>query len=173
MSKIEAGMKVFVKSADESAADLEAKVVSDPKGGWVMIKFKDKALGEKKVRVGTVSAPPPKAARAAKVLAEGETDGRLVPADLSHYVAHETKTSSGRKHLDINDATAEKLREKTLDQVYTFAAKALDEPEKELRARYANLNVGMQRMNLGNRIRGAFKAAESASAGLKEMKKAA
>ena len=50
----------------------------------------------------------------------------------------------------------------TLDEVYKLAAKELKESEKDLRARYRHLNPGMQRMNLGNRMRAAAKAAKGA-----------
>ena len=42
--------------------------------------------------------------------------------------------------------------EMTLDQLYAKAQKTTD---IDLRAKYAHLNVGMQRMNLTNRLRGA------------------
>ena len=64
--------------------------------------------------------------------------------------------------LDIGDATAKRLRGFTLDEVYKLAAKELKESEKDLRARYRHLNPGMQRMNLGNRMRAAAKAAKGA-----------
>ena len=77
---------------------------------------------------------------------------RLAP-DLSRYHHSDIKTPSGRKTLDVGDDTAVLLRGKTLDEAYALTAKALKEDEHELRARYAKLNPGMQRMNLGNRLR--------------------
>lgn len=73
--------------------------------------------------------------------------------DLSNY--KEVKSASGNASLDNGDEVAKQLREKPLDDVYSIAAKVLREPVKALKARYEHLNVGMQRMNLGNRIRGA------------------
>lgn len=59
---------------------------------------------------------------------------------------------------DNGDPVARMLRDaKTLDDVYVIAAKKLKVPEKELRAKYGHLNPGQQRMNCGNRLRGAFK----------------
>ena len=49
------------------------------------------------------------------------------------------------------------LRGKSLDAVYKLAAKKLGEDEKKLHGRYQHLNLGIQRMNLGNRIRAASK----------------
>lgn len=153
--------------------DREAVVVSDAKGGWVEVKYKDDKTTAK-LRTGKVALKnPPKPVAAKKAKAEGDEDGRLIPAKLENYVIHDTVTAGGRKHLDIDDEVAAKLREKTLDQVYSYAAKTLGVEEKELRHRYAKLNVGMQRMNLGNRVRAAFKAAEAAQADFKKLKTAA
>ena len=83
-------------------------------------------------------------------------DSRLIPADLSTYVKDsEHKTAGGHISVHCGDAVASKLLGKDLDQVYVIAAKALKEDEKALRKQYAHLNRGMQRMNLGNRMRGA------------------
>lgn len=73
--------------------------------------------------------------------------------DLSSY--QKAKTAAGNTSLDNGDALAKKLRGVDLDDVYKRAAKALGEPEKNLRSRYRHLNPGMQRMNLGNRMRAA------------------
>jgi hypothetical protein len=63
----------------------------------------------------------------------------------------------GRRLIDNNDEVATKLRGLDLDSVYAACAKETGTPEKELRERYQHLNVGMQRMNLGNRMRGGKK----------------
>lgn len=54
---------------------------------------------------------------------------------------------------DVGDTVAEMLRGKTLDDMYTLAARFLRVPEDELRTKYGHLNNGQQRMNLGNRMR--------------------
>lgn len=71
--------------------------------------------------------------------------------DISGYV--KSKSASGHTSYDNGDNVAEKLRGKTLDEVYSFAAKTLKEDEKALRKQYSKLNLGMQRMSLGNRVR--------------------
>ena len=76
-----------------------------------------------------------------------------IRADLSHYKIGEAKTATGRRTIDIGDATAELLRGKSLDEVYKVAAKKLGESQQELREQYKHLNPGMVWMNLGNRIR--------------------
>lgn len=73
--------------------------------------------------------------------------------DLSHYA--KAVSASGNASLDNGDETAKKLRGAELDDVYGTASKVLGESVKVLKARYKHLNPGMQRMNLGNRIRGA------------------
>lgn len=73
--------------------------------------------------------------------------------DLSDYVP--AKTAEGNTSLNCGDATAKSLAGKTLDDVYKLAAKATGIAEKALRSKYAKLNPGMQRMNLGNRMRAA------------------
>lgn len=58
---------------------------------------------------------------------------------------------------DIGDPVAVMLREcTTLDDVYECASNYLDQPISKLKERYAHLNAGQQRMNLGNKMR--FKA---------------
>lgn len=71
--------------------------------------------------------------------------------DISSY--EKSKSASGHTSYDNGDDVATKLRGKTLDEVYAFASSKLKEPEKDLRAKYKKLNVGMQRMSLGNRLR--------------------
>lgn len=73
--------------------------------------------------------------------------------DLTRYET--VIAASGNTSLDCGDPLAAALRGKSLDDVYKAAAKELREPEADLRKRYAHLNPGMQRMNLGNRMRAA------------------
>lgn len=73
------------------------------------------------------------------------------PVDVSNYV--KAKAPGGGTSLNNGDAVAEKLQGKDLDEVYGIVAKALKVEVKELKSKYGKLNVGMQRMNLGNRYR--------------------
>ena len=90
--------------------------------------------------------------------------------DLSRYYISDTKTPTGRRTIDCADDVAAKLRGLPIDEVYELAAQELGMDVVVLKATYGHLNVGMQRMNLGNRIRGAAKAREEAAA--KEAAKA-
>lgn len=92
-------------------------------------------------------------------------DTRLVRADTARYViTDDVKTASGRKAIDIGDATAQALRGADLADTYRAASEATGRTQKSLRESYEHLNPGMQRMNLGNLIRGAAaKAAREAA----------
>ena len=65
------------------------------------------------------------------------------------------KSASGSVSKHSGDVVATQLVGLTLDETYAIAAEALDTTVDELVAKYEHLNDGMQRMNLGNRIRGA------------------
>jgi hypothetical protein len=82
------------------------------------------------------------------------------------YVKGKVGTGKDAKvTIDCGDDLAEELRECSLEEVYALAAKELGETKKALHDKYDHLNTGMQRMNLGNRIRGARnKAAKEAEA---------
>lgn len=73
------------------------------------------------------------------------------PVDISRYA--KAKAPGGGTSYHNNDAVAQKLEGKDLDQVYEIVAKALKVEVRELKGKYKSLNVGMQRMNLGNRLR--------------------
>ena len=89
------------------------------------------------------------------VVVDASTTGRKIVdrrVDLSHY---ERIKVEGRRVLDCADSVAKYLRTMNLEQVYAHAAQQLNVSEDELRQKYGHLNPGMQRMNLGNRIRSA------------------
>ena len=102
---------------------------------------------------------------------------RLHP-DLSKYVTGLDATASGRDTVDINDEVANMLRGMDLNSLYDFICDKLNDLYPEamfskammkdftesslscsefLQDRYAERNPGMQRMNLGNLLRGAYK----------------
>ena len=95
--------------------------------------------------------------KAAKKVAKKSSNGALIRSvagrehDISNY--EKVKNASGHISYDNGDGVATKLRGKSLDETYAFAGKTLNEPEKDLRSKYRNLNPGMQRMALGNRLR--------------------
>ena len=68
-----------------------------------------------------------------------------------------TTSSSGNSSLHNGDAVATTLAGSDPATVIAAAERLLDLEAGELAARYAKLNPGQQRMNAGNRIRGAVK----------------
>lgn len=178
-------------------AVFEGRLVSviEVKGGWSTILD---GMSQIKVRNSQLTAPvdgkatvapkkgaakPAKVAKSAakpkadrKVDDSAINDSRLVKPDLTRYVtSDEVKTASGRKAIDIDDSVAAELRGMDLDDAYRAASAATGETQKALKERYGHLNPGMQRMNLGNRIRGARAAeareeAKAAAAAAKPVK---
>ena len=95
---------------------------------------------------------------AAAALAEMEASpfARLTKATCDVYLRGD------KKSYDNGDEIAQFLRTRALIDVYVSAACLLREDVVLLRQRYAHLNPGQQRMNLGNRIRGAARKAIAA-----------
>jgi hypothetical protein len=94
-----------------------------------------------------------------KALAEGAVLKRVGDKefDLSDYQA--VKSAGGNSSLDCGDGVAKQLRGMDLEDVYKEYARVFGKDDAAaMRKRYAELNVGMQRMNLGNRIRAAANA---------------
>ena len=70
-------------------------------------------------------------------------------------------TATGNKSLDNGDTIAQMLRGADLETVYKIGAKELGIPVEALKTKYGHLNPGQQRMNVGNRIRGAIRKREA------------
>ena len=79
----------------------------------------------------------------------------VISPKLDEYV--KVRSSSGKMTMASKDAIAAALAGATLEEVYEAAARLKLGTEDELRAKYSHLNPGQQRMNLGNRIRGAVR----------------
>ena len=75
---------------------------------------------------------------------------RLNP-DRSKYIR--TKDGLNKVHLDIGDYVANELREMGIAEIYTLVVELGIPNAEDLRSKYSSLNFGMQRMNLGNKIR--------------------
>lgn len=117
--------------------------------GWVTIETAD---GERKVRAKQLElAQDPQAKGMASTLATYRT--KYVPS----------VAKSGKKSLHCGDSVAEALQYRELDELYAIAGQILEGWTAEtLQAKYEHLNLGSQRMNVGNRIRAAFKRGEEA-----------
>jgi hypothetical protein len=82
------------------------------------------------------------------------TEGKTrIAIPTENYVS--AKSASGSKSKHNGDVVATALAGQDIDAVYGIAGEMLDTDVDALREKYAHLNVGQQRMNLGNRIRGA------------------
>jgi hypothetical protein len=158
MSNIQANSTVTFKGTP--------MVVKGNAKGWLTLV--DDRMVEHKVRpsqVEILADAPPKPPKRAKAPGERAPRkiGNSVVRNFGSYVAH--KTAEGNKSYDNGDNIAQQLRGMSLDEIYAKASKDLGITQKALHEQYDKLNVGMQRMNLGNRIRGAAKklaAGESA-----------
>lgn len=167
---MEAGTKVNAETKE--GKKVKGTFVSTAKG-WTIVSIKGvetKFRASKVTEVGAKVVKLPVKKKAKPV--DGE-DTRLVKPDLEKYTLHESKTANGRRHLDINDDTAAKLREMELPAIFKYAAEVCEVTQAELHRKYDNLNPGMQRMNLGNRIRAIFKAAQGVKEGKVGRRKAA
>jgi hypothetical protein len=82
-----------------------------------------------------------------------------VRADREKYVP--TRSASGAKSLSNGDFVATLIQGMEVDDCHRIAKKFLGESTKE---KYGHLNVGMQRMNVGNRLRGKVAAIDADNA---------
>lgn len=116
-----------------------------------------KAKGSKKAK------PAKKGAKKAKAKKAANGDTPRGPEALKKYAPQyvrddKHKTAAGNASVHCNDKVAQKLAGKDLEDVYKDAAKTTETTVAELKKKYGHLNLGMQRMNLGNRIRGVLNA---------------
>src|SRR5262245_34581350 len=104
-------------------------------------------------------APAKKASKGKSKDATGRT-GLVSKVQRPGYVKKyhkdsKNRTSGGHISVDNGDKLASALRGLELKEVYERAAKLLGESVQSLKSKYGKLNPGMQRMNLGNRMRAA------------------
>jgi len=92
----------------------------------------------------------------------------LVKVDRDKYT--NTKSASGTKSLNNGDPVAVLLDGMTVDDLYQITDKFIGE---DFRKKYEKLNTGMQRMNLGNRIRGHVNKIDKENTKLVDKAKAA
>ena len=79
----------------------------------------------------------------------------ILEPKMDKYVRGLGVTVHGNRTIDIDDRVARQLRGTDNKEMYQIASKVLGESVRSLRAKYGHLNIGMQRMSLGNRMRGA------------------
>lgn len=93
-----------------------------------------------------------------------EKSGVKIVIDTESY--KKERNANGQLTHHNGDIVASNLVHLKLDETYEVAAALLEVPEAELREKYAKLNLGQQRMNLGNRIRGAVSRLEKTGEGV-------
>jgi len=167
-------MKIATRTATKTQVEIVAV-----NGGWTTIR----AIGQTatlKVRNGELTghteitkATPvtaelviekAKASARVKMDINERKNGKVDPLYLPQYTAYAIQLADGTKKrsIDKGDTVAVALRKLTLDAVYATASSATGISQVGLRDRFAHLNPGMQRMNLGNMIRKAMKEAANA-----------
>jgi|TARA_R100000789_G_scaffold1692_2_gene5111 hypothetical protein len=78
-----------------------------------------------------------------------EDEGKVaIKVNKDNYV--KTKSASGKASLRRDEPVAEALAGLDIDAIYDVGKTCLEE---DFRGKYVHLNVGMQRMNVGNRLR--------------------
>lgn len=116
-------------------------------------------------------AKPAKAKKAAKKAKakKGDVEGMGILREYAEKYekpvdkkGERVKTPAGNPVIDCGDEVATALRGKDLAQVYEVVAKRIGESVASLKTRYGKLNLGQQRMNLGNRLRGYLNAKQKA-----------
>ena len=102
---------------------------------------------------------------------EDETEVKSMSNTMQKYRAkyEPSLSASGRKSLNTGDEIAHLLAGMEPKAVITAAELLLNLKTNELWDKYSSLNVGQQRMNAGNRIRGAVKRGEAT---VKDVEKA-
>lgn len=117
---------------------------------------------------GTGPVAKMKAEKAAKVAAPREKlpleqrKNGVVDSLYLQFYQNYAKTVNGKtvRSMDKGDFVAVELRKcETLEQVYAFVSSQMGLSRADLVSRFAHLNVGMQRMNLGNMLRRYLKGA--------------
>lgn len=115
-----------------------------------------KAPRKVKARASDTGAPARKP-RAPKVADGAAIHARSTDAlrEAAKRYVHdkENKTSGGHVSVNNGDKVANMLLGKSLEEVYKIASEHLGDAQKDLKEKYGHLNVGMIRMNLGNRLR--------------------
>jgi len=100
-----------------------------------------------------------KAAKAAKAEKEPKDpserkNGVVYAGYLPQYEKYKAVVNGQvRRSIDKGDAIAVQLRGMTIDQVYGEGSKITGHSVRDLKSRFEHLNVGMQRMSIGNMIR--------------------
>jgi len=153
ISEIKVG-SLYVLAAGKNTPETLVKVVSI-KGRWV------KVVAEFNGAEANVAA-----AQLTEFVAPVEVEKDEKPARKDGALPSNGKVSAERRaaymvtriekvrHVDCGDELAAHLRGMELEDVYKYAANVMGVDRAALIAQYCHLNPGMQRMSVGNRLRG-------------------
>ena len=157
---ITVGTRVDVKTAKLE----ETGVVISIASGWATVKL-DIDGTTAKARIGNLIASAAREEKAPVVRVTREKlpldqrkNGQVSAKYLSRY--HRHNLGDGVMVVDNGDRVATELRGLELGEVYVCVAETTGATLNDLSQRYAGLNPGQQRMNLGNRLRGFYKRQE-------------
>lgn len=143
----------------EAAAAAKAEQEAVRAEALMALEAAQEAHDEAKAAYDEAKAALTEAKMMAKVPHSGSGTTALLAVRSKSYIRDgEHKTAGGNVSIHCGDAAAQKLLGKSLDECYAIAADICEEDEGVLRSKYGHLNTGMQRMNLGNKIRGVLNA---------------
>jgi len=151
-----------MKKGQEISVDGQMAEFIEKKGGWVTILDSEGKV--RKVRASKVSELTTKTVKATED--DDDDDVVRLHPNMDNYVKGLGSTPSGRDTIDIDDDVAKQLRGMDFSTAAKAVARAMNEMGEKttgaaLIEKYEHLNPGMQRMNLGNKLRGAIKRAEA------------
>lgn len=125
--------------------------ISSTVAGWATVVYEDGTV--KKMR--STQLEMARAALALQTPAPAPEEGAdsVRARKIGSRRADVSKYERVNGSMDCADPVAKALRGLPIDEVYDQASAATGYPVDELRQKYAKLNLGMQRMCLGNLIR--------------------
>ena len=136
-------------------------------GGWTTVRAVGVEGGQTfKVRNGALSDLTTITAPTTLRLIEERKNGVVFAGYLPQYEAYKAVRADGttKRSIDKGDNTAVLLRNLDLSTVYATVSNATGSSIVDLRERFQHLNPGMQRMNLGNRLRRTLREAAANAA---------
>lgn len=137
-----------------TATDAEAPAASAPVVAPVGTAAKRAAKRPSKAKISKSKAKAAPKGKKAKLKATGKGPQVLREyVEKGIYKVRDEKTAGGNPSIDCGDKTASALRGKPLRDVYDLVSKKTNLSVPSLKKRFGHLNLGMQRMNLGNVLR--------------------
>lgn len=146
-------------NADEDGIQL-VYTVTEQNGAWLTLTTEDGVTAKARKNEILGDAPAYEVVTADQIEEDqddedGEAQNKMAKQLQKYRTAYvPTIAASGRKSLSNGDALAKALEGMLIQDLYAAANSILGQQFED---RYGHLNMGSQRMNLGNRIRAALK----------------